>query len=123
LHDIEPISSAILLDRFTLANALFLLTPGSLSAESGIMSSTEETLTALRQEMQPFLETAMESVLTKVRQALEGAKQERAEGLVQVAEERAKALTEVAKERAKGIAEVDARRTELSREIAAMHMH
>jgi hypothetical protein len=29
----------------------------------------------------------------------------------------------VAEERAKGLAEVDVRRTELSREIAAMHMH
>jgi hypothetical protein len=123
LHDIELISSAILLDRFTFADALFLLTPGSLSAESVIMSSTEETLTALRQEMWPLLETAMESVLTKARRVLEEVEQERAEGLVYAAEERAKALIEVAKERAKGLAEVDARRTELSREIAAMHMH
>jgi hypothetical protein len=76
------------------------------------MSSTEDTLAELRREMRPLLETAMESVLTKVRRALEGAEQERAEGLVLVAEERAK-----------GLAEVDARRTELSREIAAMHNH
>jgi hypothetical protein len=73
--------------------------------------------------MRPLLETAMQSVLTKVRRALEDAEQERAKGLVQVAEERAKGLTEVAEERAKGLAEVEARRTELSREIAAMHMH
>jgi hypothetical protein len=91
------------------------------------MSSTEETLAELRREVRPLLETVMvtviESVLTKVRRALEDTEQERAEGLVQVAEERAKGLTEVAEERAKGLAEVDARRTELSREIAAMHMH
>jgi hypothetical protein len=96
----------------------------SLSSFSGrlIMMSTEETLAELRQEMRPLLETAMESVLTKVRRALEGAEKERTEGLVQVAEERAKGLAEVAEERAKMLAEVDARRTELSREIAAMHM-
>jgi hypothetical protein len=87
------------------------------------MSSTEDTLAELRQEMRPLLETAMESVLAKIRRALEDVDQERAEGLVQVAEERAKGLTEVAEERAKGLAEVDARRTELSREITAMQMH
>jgi hypothetical protein len=88
------------------------------------MLSTEETLAELRQEMRPLLETAMESVLTKVRRALAAnAEQERAEGLVEVAEERAKGLTEVAEERAKMLAEVDARRTELSRESEAMQMH
>jgi hypothetical protein len=87
------------------------------------MSSTEGTLAILRREMHPLLETAMESVLTKVRRALEDAEQERTEGLVLVAEERAKGLTEVAEERTEGLAEVDARRTELSWEIAAMHMH
>jgi hypothetical protein len=87
------------------------------------MSSIEETLAALRREVRSVLETVMESVLTKVRRALEGAEQERAEGLVHVAEERVKGLIEVAEERAKGLAEVDARRTELSREIAAMHRH
>jgi N-acetylneuraminic acid mutarotase len=87
------------------------------------MSSTEETLAELRREVRPLLETVMKSVLTKVRQALEEAEQERAVGLVPVTEERAKGLSEVAEERAKELAEVDVRRTELSREIAAMHMH
>jgi hypothetical protein len=87
------------------------------------MSSTEETLADLKHQMLALLDTVMESVLTKVRQALEDAEHERAEGLVQVAKERAKDLTEVAEERRKGLAEVDARRIELSREIAAMQMH
>jgi hypothetical protein len=103
--------------------SFILPTPGSLSAKSRIMLSTEETLATLRREMRPLLETAMESVLTKVRRALEGAEQERADGLVQVAGERAKVFTEVAEERAKGLAEVDSQRTELLREIAAMRMH
>jgi hypothetical protein len=87
------------------------------------MSTTEETLAALRREVRPLLETAMESVLTKVRWVLEGVEQERAKGLTEVAEERAKGLTEVAEERAKGLAEVSARRTELSQEIAAMQIY
>jgi hypothetical protein len=87
------------------------------------MSSIEETLAALRREVRPVLETVMESVLTKVRRALEGAEQERAEGLVQVVEKRAKGLTEVAEEHVNGLAEVDARCTELSREIAKMCSH
>jgi hypothetical protein len=120
---VGPISSAILLDHFAFSDAFFLPAPGSLSAKSRIMPSTEETLAELRREVRPLLETVMESVLTKVRRALEDMEQERAEGLVQVAEERAKVLMEEAEERAKGLAEVDARRAELSREIAAMHMH
>jgi hypothetical protein len=98
------------------------------------MLSTEETLMAMRREMRPLFETAMEGVLTKARGVLEKAEQqcaqglvqlaeERAKGLAEVAEERAKGIAEVAEERAKGIAEVDARRAELQLEVAAMHKH
>jgi hypothetical protein len=37
------------------------------------MLSTEETLAAMRREMQPLLETAMEGVLSKIRKVLEEA--------------------------------------------------
>jgi hypothetical protein len=37
------------------------------------MSSTGDTVAELRQEMRPLLDMAMESVLTKVRRALENA--------------------------------------------------
>jgi hypothetical protein len=47
------------------------------------MQSTEETLAAMRREMRPLLETAMEGVLTKVRGVLEEAEQQRAQGLVE----------------------------------------
>jgi N-acetylneuraminic acid mutarotase len=87
------------------------------------MQSTEETLEAMRREMRPLLETAMESVLTKVRGVLEEAEQQRNLLLVEVAEGRAKGLAEVAEERDKGLAKVDTRRAELHREIAAMRMH
>jgi N-acetylneuraminic acid mutarotase len=87
------------------------------------MLTTEATLEAMRREMRPLLETAMEGVLTKVRGVLEEAEQQRTQGLAEVAEERAKGLAEVAEERDKGLAEVDARRAELHREVAAMQMH
>jgi hypothetical protein len=87
------------------------------------MQSTEATLEAMRREMRPLLETAMEDVLTKVRGVLEEAEQQRTQGLAEVAEERAKGLAEVAEERDKGLAEVDARRAELHREVAAMQIH
>jgi N-acetylneuraminic acid mutarotase len=87
------------------------------------MQSTEATLEAMRREMRPLLETAMEGVLTKVRGVLEEAEQQRTQGLTEVGEERAKGLAEVAEERDKGLAEVDARRAELHREVAAMQMH
>jgi hypothetical protein len=84
------------------------------------MQSTEEAVEAMRREMRPLLETAMEGVLTKVRGVLEEAEQQRTQGLAEVAEVRAKGLAEVIEERDKGLAEVDARRAELQREIAAM---
>jgi N-acetylneuraminic acid mutarotase len=87
------------------------------------MLSTEETLEAMRREMRPLLETAMEGVLTKARGALEELEQQRADGLAVVAEERAKGLADIDAERAKGLAEVDTRRAELGREIEAMHRH
>jgi N-acetylneuraminic acid mutarotase len=87
------------------------------------MLTTEATLEAMRREMRPLLETAMEGVLTKVRGVLEEAEQQRTQGLAEVAEERVKGLAEVAEERDKGLAEVNARRAELHREIAAMQMH
>jgi hypothetical protein len=87
------------------------------------MQSTEAMLEAMRCEMRPLLETAMESVLTKVRGVLEEAEQQRLNALVEVAEERAKGLNEVADERDKGLAEVDMRRAELHREVATMQMH
>jgi N-acetylneuraminic acid mutarotase len=87
------------------------------------MLTTEATLEAMRREMRPLLETAMEGVLTKVRGVLEEAEQQRTQGLTEVAEERAKWLAEVSEERDKGLAEVDARRAELHREVAAMQMH
>jgi hypothetical protein len=86
------------------------------------MESTEEPLMAMRCEIWPLLETAIEFVLTKVRGVLEESEQQRIQGLVEVAEERAKGLAEVAEERDKGLAEVDVRRTELSREPATMQM-
>jgi hypothetical protein len=86
-------------------------------------STTEVTLAAMRREMQPLLETAMESVLAKARGVLEEAEQRHAEGLAEVAEERANGIAELDAKRAAGVAEVDARRAELHRDIAAMHKH
>jgi hypothetical protein len=87
------------------------------------MPSTEQTLAAMRREMWPLLETAMEGVLTKARGVLDAAEQQHAQVLAGVAEERAKGLAEVAEERIKGLAAVDARWAELHREIAAMRTH
>jgi hypothetical protein len=82
-----------------------------------------ETLAAMRREMRPLPETAMEGLLTKARGVLEEAERQRSEGLAEVAEERAEGLAELNAERAAGLAKVDARRVELQREIAAMHQH
>jgi hypothetical protein len=88
------------------------------------MSSTiEVTLAAMRREMRPLLETAMEGVLTKARGVLEEVERQRADGLAEVTEERAKGLAALDAERTSGLSEVDARRAELQREIAAMHKH
>jgi hypothetical protein len=88
------------------------------------MTSTEETLAAMRREIRPLLETAMEGMLTMARGVLEEAEQQRIKGLVEVAEERAKGLAEVAEERAKSLADmVDARRAQLHAEVATMHKH
>jgi N-acetylneuraminic acid mutarotase len=87
------------------------------------MLSTEDTLEAMRREMRPLLETAMEGVLSKARRVLEEAEHQRAYGLAAMAEELSKRLADIDAERAKGLAEVDARQTELGREIAAMHKH
>jgi hypothetical protein len=87
------------------------------------MHSTGETLAAMRREIRPLLETAMEGVLTKARGVLEEAEQQREKGLAEVAEERVKGLAEVAEERAKGLAMVDARWAELHAEVATMHKH
>jgi hypothetical protein len=43
------------------------------------MPSTEETLAAMRREMRPLLETAMEGVLTKARGVLDAVEQQRAQ--------------------------------------------
>jgi hypothetical protein len=87
------------------------------------MLSSEEIIGAMRREVRPLLEAAMEGVLTKARKVLEKAEKQRAEGLTEVAEERAQGFADVAKERAAALAEVDARRAELHREIKAMQMH
>jgi hypothetical protein len=87
------------------------------------MISTEATLAAMRREMRPLLETAMERVLTKARGVLEEAEQRRAEGLAEVAEEPAKGLAELDTERTAALAEADARRADLQREVATMHQH
>jgi hypothetical protein len=87
------------------------------------MLSTEETLEAMRREMRPLLETAMEGVLIKARGILEDAEEQRAQGLAKLTEQRAKGLAEVAEERDRGLAEVDARRAELHREVTAMQLH
>jgi hypothetical protein len=87
------------------------------------MLCTDKTLEAMRREMQPLLETAMEGVLTKARGVLEEAEQQCANGLAEVAEERTKCLANIDAERAEMLAEVDARRAELGREITAMHKH
>jgi hypothetical protein len=87
------------------------------------MSSTEDVIRAMRREMRPLLETAMEGVLTKARSVLEEAEQQRTQGLLEVAQEHAKGLAKVADERDQVLAEVEARRTELSHEIEAMHKH
>jgi hypothetical protein len=84
------------------------------------MLTTEETLAAMRREIRPLLETAMEGVLTKARGVLEEAEKQRTKGLAEVAEERTKGLLEVAEERASALAEMDARRWELVREPEAM---
>jgi C4-type Zn-finger protein len=54
------------------------------------MSTTEETLAVMRREIRHLLETAMEGVLTRVRDELEQVEQQRAKGLAELAEERAK---------------------------------
>jgi hypothetical protein len=87
------------------------------------MLTTDGTLAAMRREMRPLLETAMECVLTRARGVLEEAEQERAKGILEVVEERAKALAEVAEERAKALAVVDTRGGELAREVATMQTH
>jgi N-acetylneuraminic acid mutarotase len=87
------------------------------------MQSTEEILAAMRREMRPLLETAMEGVLSRARGVLEEAEQQRTLLLTEVAEERTKGLVKVAEERDKGLAEVDARWAELHREVTAMQMH
>ena len=68
------------------------------------MLSTEETLAAMRCEMRPLLETAMEVVLSKARGVLKEAEQHRAQCSAEVAEERIRGLAEVAEERSKGLA-------------------
>jgi hypothetical protein len=87
------------------------------------MLPVEETLAAMRREMRPPLETAMEGVLTRARVVLQEVEQRRAEGLANVAEKRATGLAELNAKCAAGLAEVDARREELRREFAAMHKH
>jgi transposase len=87
------------------------------------MTSTEETIVAMRRVMRPLLETAIEGVLTQARVVLEEAEQQRIKGLAEVAKERTKALAEVAEERAAVLAEVDARCVELAQEVEAMHQH
>jgi N-acetylneuraminic acid mutarotase len=87
------------------------------------MFTPEETIGAMRREMRPLLEMAMEGVLANARGVLETAEQQRVQGLAEVAEERAKALDDLAKECVTALAEVDARRAELHREIEAMQMH
>jgi hypothetical protein len=87
------------------------------------MSSTEETLAAMRREIRPLLETAMEGVLTTARVVLEEAEKQRTKGIAEVAEERAKGLAEVAEERAKGLTAIDARWAELHTEVATMQTY
>jgi hypothetical protein len=87
------------------------------------MLSTDDTIVAMRREMQPLLETAMEGVLVKARGVLEDVEQQRSKGLAEVAKERAKGLAEVAKERANALAEVDARVVKLRLEVEAMQVH
>jgi hypothetical protein len=87
------------------------------------MPTTEEKLMAMRHEMRPLLETAMEGMLTKARGVLEEAERQCARELAKVTEERAKGLAEITEERAKGFAAVAARRAELHAEVAAMHKH
>jgi hypothetical protein len=59
------------------------------------MQSTEATLEAMRREVWPLLEMAMEGVLTRVRGVLEEAEQLRIQGLVEVADELPKGIAEV----------------------------
>jgi hypothetical protein len=87
------------------------------------MLTTEETLAAMRREIRPLLETAMEGMLTKAKGVLEEAEQERTKELIEVAEECTKGLAEVAGERAKGLAIIDARCGELTREVEAKQTH
>jgi hypothetical protein len=103
--------------------AFFLSALSCHCSYQGKMLSTEETLEAMRREMRPLLETAMEGVLIKARGVLEDAEEQRAQGLAKLTEQRAKGLAEVAEERDRGLAEVDARRAELHREVTAMQMH
>jgi hypothetical protein len=49
------------------------------------MPSTDETLAAMRREMRPLLETAMEVLLTKARGVLNEAEQQCAQRLVEIA--------------------------------------
>jgi hypothetical protein len=49
------------------------------------MRTTEEIIGAMRREMRPLLETAMESMLTKARGVLEEAEQMCTKGLAEVA--------------------------------------
>jgi hypothetical protein len=76
------------------------------------MTSTEETIAAMRRVMRPLPEMAMESVLTKARDVLE-----------EVEQKCVKRLAEVEQERTKGLADIDARRAELEREVLTMHKH
>jgi hypothetical protein len=87
------------------------------------MPLVEETVAAMRREMRPLLEAAMEGVLTKTRSVLEEVEQQRIKGFDDVNAERARGLADVAAERAKALAEVDARGAELHQEIVAMQTH
>jgi hypothetical protein len=76
----------------------------------------ESMLNQLEADLHATLSTSVAGMISAVRAGLEGAHA----GIVK---ETIRGLAEVAEERANALAEVDARRTEIGREIAAMHKH
>jgi N-acetylneuraminic acid mutarotase len=73
-------------------------------------------LSQLETDLRTTLGTCIAGLVATARARLEDAYSD-------IIEERAKGLAEVTDERAKALAEVDVRRTELGREVAAMHKH
>jgi hypothetical protein len=98
----------LIIDALSFSVSLFLgvVLHASSAVKQIIMAATEVIVNAMRREMRPLLEVAMENVLTTARKLLEAVEKQRGEGLTEVVEKRAKGLSDVAQERVKGLSGV-----------------